>query len=207
MHLKAMSIVGGMAVALSLMAPVAPTSAELYWTPWVSEENGGPASICTAWNEAAVGFGCSGRYCDNVRLLCETLPFGTTLEPTTDYWTAYFSEEHDDIEVIQHHTWYPYSDEHYRVCHSASTGGLVSGIKCQGRYCDNIAIECTQPVKYVDGTRYAVALTDCSWTAWQSEEQGSMDFGWNRYITGVECQGSYCDNKRFLVCSLADPGQ
>ena len=193
------------AVVLYLLSSACPSFAELYWTPWVSEENSGPPSMCNAWNEAAVGFGCSGRYCDNVRLLCETMPFNTELDPATDYWTGYFSEEHDDVEQWQSAGWYPYSDEHYRVCHATSTAGLVSGIKCRGSYCDNISVECTQPVKYVGNTRYPVKVTNCSWTAWQSEEQGSRDFGWNRYITGVECQGSYCDNKRFYVCSLVDP--
>jgi hypothetical protein len=205
MHTKTISIVWVTTVALYLIASSSPTCAALYWTPWVSEEGGGPASICTAWDEAAVGVGCSGRYCDNVRLLCETLPFNITLDPATDYWTNYFSEEHDDLAQWQSSGWYPWSDENYRICHRTTTAGLVSGITCQGSYCDNVAIECTKPVKYVGDTRYAVDVTNCSWTPWQSEEQGSRDFGWNRYITGVECQGSYCDNKRFYVCSLIDP--
>lgn len=203
MNTKALSLVW--VTAICVMGSASASSA-LYWTPWVSEERGGPARACGQWNEAAVGFGCSGRYCDSVRLLCETMPFGTTLDPATDYWSGYFSEEHDDYG-----TWDSYGgwhhEENQEICHTPyhNSKGLVSGIKCRGRYCDNISVECTKPVKYVGGTRYEVQMNNCSWTAWQSEEQGSRDFGWNRYITGVECQGSYCDNKRFYVCSPIDP--
>jgi hypothetical protein len=141
MYMTSLSRLGSTAAVLYLIAASSSTSAaNLYWTPWVSEEAGGPASICTAWDEAAVGFGCDGRYCDNVQLLCQTLAFDTQLDPATDYWTDYFSEEHDN----------------QRVCHNTTTAGLVSGIKCQGDYCDNISIECTKPVKYVNGTRFSV---------------------------------------------------
>jgi hypothetical protein len=192
-------------VMLSTLPPAA-YGYKLYWTQWVSEEGGGPPSACTFWNEAAVGFGCSGKYCDNVQLLCETLPFNITLDSSTDYWTNYFSEEHDAFVEWTSWGWYPYADENFQVCHSnTSAPGLVSGIKCRGSYCDQISIECTQPAKYVNGRRYAVAVQGCTWTAWQSEEQGSKDFGWNRYITGVKCRGSYCDDKSFYVCSLVDP--
>src|SRR5689334_18142361 len=85
--------------------------AALYWTPWVSEEGGSPASICTAWNEAAVGFSCRGNYCDDVRLLCETLPFGATLDASTDYWTSYFSEEDSGVGTWQSAGWYPWSGD------------------------------------------------------------------------------------------------
>ena len=100
------------------------------------------------------------------------------IPPPTD-WTSYFSEEHDEYKTWQSAGWYPWSDEHYRVCHNTTTAGLVSGNKCKGSYCDNISIECTQPVKYTGSTGYGVNVTNCGWTAWQSEEQGSRDFGWN----------------------------
>jgi hypothetical protein len=196
-----------MILAVAAFGSVSSTAnAALYWTPWVSEEGGGPASICTAWNEAAVGFGCSGGWCDNVRLLCETLPFNATLDPSTDFWSGYFSEEHDEYGTVISTGWYPYFDENYHVCHGGwGQPGLVNGIRCSGSSCDNISIECAQPKATVNGAVVSVQSTSCSWTGWYSEEQGSVDFGWNRYITGVECQGAYCDNKRFLVCSLVNP--
>lgn len=196
----------GIALAMTLGSVASPADAALYWTPWVSEEGGGPATQCNAWNEAAVGFGCSGSYCDNVRLLCETMPFSTTLDSSTDYWTGWFSEEHDSYSTWYSSGWYPWANENYRVCHNTdSQPGIVSGIRCNGSYCDNISIECAQAIKNVGFFTWDVGVTNCSWSGWYSEEQGSVDFGWNRYITGVECSGSRCDNKRFYVCSLVDP--
>ncbi len=41
------------------------------------------------------------------------------------------------------------------------------------------------------------------WSEWLSEEDGGIfNFSKGNFITGVECGGSYCDNKRFYVCSL-----
>jgi hypothetical protein len=172
--------------------------AGLYWTSYVSEESGAYA-LCDESTDGAVGFRCSGRYCDNVSLLCETFPFGALAPSWNGYVTAYFSEEHDPYGTWFSSGWYPWDDENYEVCHNQqTTPGVVTGIGCSGSYCDNISIECRQPE--VAGVK--LAATNCSWSGWISEEQGSVDFGWNRYITGVECNGSRCDNKRFYVCSL-----
>jgi hypothetical protein len=186
--------------------------AALYWTPWVSEENGGPPTYCRAWNEAAVGFGCSGSYCDNIRILCETLPFNATLDSRSVYWTDFFSEETSgeatDISHPSNHlVWYPNGNgENYKVCHwNRPNPGLLAGIKCKGRYCDDISLECIQPIKWKNGISYPVQVNNCNWSWWYSEEQGSVDFGYNRYITGVRCRGRYCDDKQFYVCSLVDP--
>jgi len=169
---------------------------------------------CGAWDEAAVGFGWSGRHCDNVRLLCETMPFGTTLDASTDYWSDWFSEETDGFTLIVSDGgyWHDQFDENYQICQypNAREGGyagLVSGIRCRGNYCDDISLECTQPVKPTANGNVKVRTTNCQWTTnTYSEEQGSVDFGYNRYIVGAECFGSNCDNKKFLVCSLLDPG-
>lgn len=179
--------------------------AALYWTEYVSEESGHYA-LCNESTDGAVGFACTGRYCDNVSLLCETYPLGALAPSWNGYQTPYFSEEHDPYGTWFSYGWYPYDDENYEVCHNLqSNPGVVTGIGCTGRYCDNISIECRQPEIY--DTHYRkVVPSNCAWSQWISEEQGAVDFGWNRYITGVECSGSYCDNKRFYVCSLVDPG-
>jgi hypothetical protein len=175
----------------------------LYWTRWVSEENGGPPAYCQQWNEGAVGAGCSGSYCDNVRLLCETFPYGITLDSSTNRWTGFFSEEESGLGSVTSAGWYRYDGSTYEVCHRSNTGGIVQGIRCSGRYCDNISLECSVPVRWVNGVRDPATMTNCSWSGWYSEEQGSKDFGSNRYITGVKCSGRYCDNKQYYVCSLA----
>jgi opacity protein-like surface antigen len=203
----------GTAVALAASLGTSAADASLYWTTWVSEEGGSPQTICSYWNEAATGFGCLGSYCDWVRLQCETMPFGTTLDAATDYWTPWFSEEHDDVEmtVFDGGYWYATFDEHYQICQYTGFphgwAGLVSGARCSGSYCDNISLECTQPVKVTSGGNVKVNTTNCGWTANSySEEQGSVDFGYNRYVVGAQCSGSYCDNKRYMLCSLVDPG-
>jgi hypothetical protein len=197
------------ATSAALAAPTA--GAALYWTDWVSEEGGSPMRTCGAWNEAAIGFGCSGRYCDNVRLLCQTMPFGTTLDPSTDYWTAWFSEETYGGTSTRTGYFYNEFDENYQICQYPSTirgyAGLMSGIRCRGDNCDDISLECTWPVKFRGVVKITLNTTNCQWsTNSYSEEQGSVDFGDNRFIVGVECFGSHCDNKKFYVCSLVDPG-
>ena len=81
----------------------------------------------------------------------------------------------------------------------------MTGIRCHGDFCDNISIECANVVKQV-GTRTVHAdLVGCAWSGWLSEENGgTADFGF-KIISGVECSGSNCDNKRFYVCSVSDP--
>jgi len=175
----------------------------LYWTPWVSEEKGGPPTYCSSWNEGAVGFACRGKYCDDVRLLCETFPYNITLTHLTNGWTSYFSEEDSGIGSWVSHGWYPYDGDNYKVCRRTNTGGVVQGIRCKGGYCDDISLECSVPIRWVGGAQDPASMTNCAWSGWYSEEQGHVDFGWNRYITGVECSGSYCDRKRFYVCSVA----
>jgi hypothetical protein len=190
----------GLALSLALAAgSLASNAHAAYWTNWVSEENGGPATYCYTWSEGASGFGCSGSYCDNVRVYCDTLPFGDRLDPSTDYWTRYFSEEDSGIGTGYSVGWYPWDGDNFKVCEPTWTAGIMSGVKCSGRYCDSISIECTVPLKS-NGTR--AYLTNCGWTGWYSEEQGSVTFGYNRFITGVQCSGSYCDNKSYYVCSL-----
>jgi len=205
-------LAAALAMSAALAAPTA--QAALYWTSYVSEEGGSPLRYCNAWNEAAVGFGCSGSYCDNVRLLCETMPFGTTLDSSTDKLTPWFSEEHDEFVtvVFDGGYWYNEFDENYQICQYTDVAhggwaGLVSGVRCRGSNCDDLSLECTQPVKYSGSNVVKVSTTNCQWTqGTYSEEQGSVDFGFNRYIVGAKCFGSHCDNKQFLLCSLVNPG-
>ncbi|MCA9324417.1 hypothetical protein KC992_04950, partial [Candidatus Saccharibacteria bacterium] len=91
-----------------------------YWTPWVSEENGGPSSTCSNWNDGAVGFECSGRFCDNVRLLCEAFPNKITLRSDRYDWTDFFSEEDSGFELLTGdpawNRWFPWNGDNYEVC-------------------------------------------------------------------------------------------
>jgi len=197
------------AVVASVLAVAGTASAyQLYWTPWVSEENGGPEAFCSGWDESAVGFGCSGSYCDNVRLLCETFNGGMQMDPTTQRFTAWFSEEGalpPDLESTQ-----PTANQ--GVCRFSIPGtidsfrpGVVSGVKCSGSYCDNLSLECELPVKYNGSTAVPANADRCHNAGPFSEEQGSQDFGANEYIYSVTCTGSYCDNKTFTICHYSPP--
>jgi hypothetical protein len=180
------------------------------WTPFVSEENGSPMSFCPNWTDAARGFACTGNRCDNLRLLCDKLPFGVTLNSADDYWSGWFSEESDGVEGITSVGWYRRFDENYHVCHYAHLNpGWVSGIRCRGSNCDDVSIECTKAVKWNGSQNVYINANSCGWTSsTYSDENGSngVDFGFNRIITGVKCEGGNCDNMRFHVCSMTNPG-
>jgi hypothetical protein len=69
---------------------------------------------------------------------------------------------------------------------TCARGSFISGIRCTGRYCDNIQISCA---RFRDA-----ALGPGIWTAWVSEEQGSRACPQKHLIAGLKCRGKYCDN-------------
>lgn len=70
----------------------------------------------------------------------------------------------------------------------------MTGISCNGSYCDNISLLCSQMSGSSTGS--------CSWSGWYSEEQGPFYAPWGYFIKGVQCSGRYCDNKRYRYCQL-----
>ena len=76
------------------------------------------------------------------------------------------------------------SEEHGKDSPAVCQGG-VSGAHCSGRYCDNIALKCSNE-QGISSTTW--------WSPYFSEE------GRNHYVcadglmTGVRCSGRYCDN-------------
>jgi hypothetical protein len=195
--MKKIAVLFGGCVALASIAAASPAQAD--WTDYISEEDG-PA-LCPG-TEVATGFACWGDYCDDVALHCNALPSFSSLDTSTRYWTDYFSEEGDsDLgqQVCYDGPSGGYCEtfelgDNVRYCGSRSNKGIVTGIRCSDRYCDEISLECTRPA--------VGRLTSCSWSDWLSEEAWYAHFGANRFITAVECSGDYCDDKRFYVCSL-----
>jgi hypothetical protein len=188
-----------------MLALVGSTAHALYYTAWVSEEGGGPATFCSAWNEAARGFGCSGSYCDSVRLVCDTLPNSISEDPSSDYWSPWFSEEWNGLETRYSVGWWPHDQMNYKVCEPTAAGGVMSGVKCFGSYCDSMSIECDVPHR-PNGT--VVTPTGCFWSGTFSDENGTIDmqaqYGTaNLFISGVWCSGRYCDNLSYLVCHIS----
>jgi hypothetical protein len=103
-----------------------------YWTPFFSEE-GANTTVETCGltcrqrqlnqefcDGIVTGIGCSGSYCDNVRLRCS--PFSSAGVSTSGcFWTASFSEEQGS-EVFP-------SDHFY----------VATGAQCTGSNCDNMS--------------------------------------------------------------------
>ncbi|MFV8754304.1 hypothetical protein ACNOYE_27480 [Nannocystaceae bacterium ST9] len=170
------------------------------WTPWVSEENGGPSTICGPSTEAARGFDCDGGYCDDVRVYCDTLPFGITVSDWK--FSGFFSEEDSGFGTVTSEGWYRYDNSYSHVCYYSGAAGIMTGIRCSGSNCDNISVECGIPQTHFGGVAAPVEYRDCYWTDYVSEEDAALMLYDEEFITGVECSGSYCDDKRFYVCSV-----
>lgn len=76
-------------------------------------------------------------------------------------------------------------------------GTFVTGLRCTGRYCDNVALRCSDQ-------RLPIEIHDRFWSENISEESGrnkvghrieSEEFGFViGVISGIACSGSYCDN-------------
>lgn len=201
MKLKSVLTLSSFALALGIPAVVVASAS---WSSYVSEENGGPWVECYQ-DQAVSGIQCSGGYCDNVRIRCETLPFGALMMSyNTSGW---FSEENSGYSTTTSEGWYRYDNSYSHVCNYSGTAGIMTGIHCSGSHCDDIELECATPMRLVNGAWQPVPLVDCAWSGYYSEEQPAFGApeGSNRFITGVSCSGSYCDNKSYYVCSLAAP--
>ncbi len=168
------------------------------WTKWVSEEGGGPPAICSG-GEAARGFDCRGGYCDDVRLYCDSLPFGISVPSYT--FTPFFSEEDSGIASVTSVGWYRYDNSFSEVCYRSNAAGILTGIRCSGDNCDNISLECAIPQTNFEGVAEPVDYASCYWTDEYSEEDPPFYASYGDFITGVECNGSRCDNKRYYVCT------
>lgn len=134
------------------------------YSNWFSEE-GSARGMC-AGEKVAVGIQCSGRYCDNKRIKCCSLPGAI---PSGGTWESnWFSEEGssswawngaavvgmrcsgrycDNIKLILRSLSSPqgnwtgsFSEE--QGLGQCSPGQYIAGIRCSGRYCDNLSLYC-----------------------------------------------------------------
>jgi len=150
------------------------------FTPYVSEEQ--PAgTTCGTDATAATQAGCSGSYCDNMRLFCGTLPAGFAKTGTGAFTATYVSDEQPGGLFCP-------------------PGQIIDGIRARGRYADDVSVRCSPATFPTQGV-------NCKFTPWFSEEGGgNMVFDVNALsyagavATGVRCSGSYCDNLSFYVC-------
>jgi hypothetical protein len=139
-----------------------------YWTRMVSEET---PPVSSAPGHLMSAFFCIGAYCDNIRI--KNKRNGST--HGTSNWTSWFSEE----------------GRSQRKC--TGKHRYVTGVACRGKFCDNLALKCTN----VPNKR----KTNCYWTPWFSEERGQMALRKGYFAAGMSCKGSYCDSKRIYACN------
>jgi hypothetical protein len=113
-------------------------------------------------------------------LTCAATPVGFGTNTSAGYWTRNFSDENAAT-----------------FCSPDGSGNninaIADGIQASGSYADNISLHCA-PIT-------SGHLSNCQWSGWFSEEQGSKDFG-GKFAVGAQCSGSYCDNMNYYVCTL-----
>jgi hypothetical protein len=136
------------------------------WTPFTSEEY--PPIVCDG-QSLPREVNITGPYADNIRWYCQQ---DSRIVRGDSYWTSYFSEE-------------------YRGMMYCNNGYWVTGLACQGRYCDNLSLQCTRILN-----SYPTLVTG---TVAVSEEQGWLSFLGGKYPLGVTCLGPYCDELRFAT--------
>jgi len=133
------------------------------------------ANTYCGWKGIARGVQCKGWYCSELALNCVDYP-------NWDWaWQDYMGEISDE------------SANNERKC---APDSFISGIKCSGWYCDNVTIEC---LKFKNHYRNEAS---CSWSSYISEENPTPLDASPKYLAGVKCSGSYCDNMKFYQCSL-----
>jgi hypothetical protein len=134
------------------------------------------------------GVSCSGKYCDNISILCRD-PVDATGDSN---WDDFFSEEGTNIAIPDYQIpagglQGPFNGD---ICPESS---VVTGFACTGGYCDNISLECTDLPN--------VRLTSCRWTAKSySEENRAVAFSEDELLHGVACFGKNCDNMKYYLC-------
>jgi hypothetical protein len=141
------------------------------WSPFTSEES---PPLTASNGQLISAMQCTGSYCDNVALGYENLP---GVNHTWNGWTSYFSEEGPP-------------GANRIVC--GGNNSFMTGISCQGSYCDNVSIQCTA----VTGK----TRTLCVWQPWFSEEARYSILPQGVYAGGLACRGSYCDDFSILAC-------
>lgn len=141
---------------------------------WFSEEQ--PAAAC--WPGYAVaGLRCSGRYCDDKKLICRR--YTSSTDRVRFEWTPWFSEEGNS--------------------RFSSVRGFISGMACSGSYCDNIMVRFFYSAELRNTGR-------CMDLASISEENGgegtnSAECPEGQFVAGVTCSGAYCDNLQLTCCT------
>ena len=137
----------------------------------LSEENG--PRYCPQ-GSAVVEVGCSGRYCDNLHLVCERYARETPLG-------------HRDVDAHQWSGWYSEEDGGHPPgwLSPAPVTGFIAGVDCRGDYCDDVRVD-TDATLTPAGPGASVSVV--------SEETAPARCPSGQFVTKLLCSGSYCDN-------------
>lgn len=145
--------------------------AERIALPEFSEESG--PRYCPQ-GSAVIEVGCSGRYCDNLHLICgryarESLFGHRDIDP--HQWSGWYSEENGGHPP----GW----------LNSAPVTGFVTGVDCRGSHCDDLRVDTDASVAPT-GAGAIVGIV--------SEETSPARCPVGQFVTKLLCTGSYCDN-------------
>lgn len=151
----------------------------------ISEET--PPTSCG--NRLIVGITCAGDYCDNIKPICGKLHY----EIYDIRWSAFVSEEGRAVASCN------VPNPFERGDWPAGEPAFISGFSCNGKYCDNVALEC---VALKHDFPESLGGGSCKWTAWVSEETPTLRFQKGFAAIKMKCRGKYCDDKSFFVCPI-----
>jgi hypothetical protein len=171
-------------VRFTLVTAEAPTTA-LPTPPGPPEDDEIPPSMISHWfseeepnisedrSSAITAIECKGSYCGNMRL-----KFRPTVTVVGNFWTDWFSAETAGFT-------------------SCPAGQAVARIQCEGRACGNLRLLCSAPLWP------AVLLEASTETAFFSAETaGFTECPVGQVLTGIECRGRRCDNKRMQCAEI-----
>lgn len=142
-----------------------------------SEEK--PPFICPH-GSLTTGLHCEGSYCDDISMRCDR----NIREVRSIDWSHFASK----LRI------------HIVYCSSGDIDerqGFMSGVACQGDYCDKVAMQCTTLELFVPDH------DQCVNTPWFSEEQD-----WQTWVSAfhfpvsLTCRGDHCDDKRLRTCRI-----
>lgn len=164
---------------------VFPVSAQSKASHNGTTENDPP--ITCRLGELVTGIECSDKFCKRINLLCS---HGENFEINRRYWSKAISEEESngDLGVSSSSSRDSVSSNSLVL----SSNKFISGISCQGHYCDNISVEVSEIKNIVK--------EDCAWSPWISDEHGEYRFPAGKYASGIQCRGHNCDDKRLNLC-------
>ena len=144
----------------------------------------GRAPVICPLGALTTGLLCEGSFCDDITMRC-----GRNVREVSDtFWTQWVHRK---------------GSPGVAGCASrfGPRKGFMSGIGCEGDYCDNVALQCSEL------TLFEPDFDDCVTSAWFSEEE--KHGGWQtwpspfHFVVSLECHyKDHCDLKRVKTCRL-----